>query len=93
MSLGIDEASVFRHPFPSPGMSILILGEVTPKNVVTLQQADAIMIEELHKSGHYRINGQAFVVLIPTMKSVGLWEMELIMRMWHSSGVWRLRIT
>eukprot|EP00979_Chaetoceros_neogracilis_P003893 scaffold676_cov175-Chaetoceros_neogracile.AAC.2 len=34
--------------------------------------ADAIMIEELYKSDHYRPIGQAFVVLMPTVKSVGV---------------------
>lgn len=72
MALGIDEASVWRHPFPGPGLAIRILGEVTRENVEMLQQADAIMIEELHKSGHYRLIGQAFVVLLPTVKSVGV---------------------
>lgn len=72
IALGIDEASVWRHPFPGPGLAIRILGEVTPENVATLQQADAIVIEELYKSGHYRMIGQAFVVLLPTVKSVGV---------------------
>ena len=72
MALGIDEASVWRHPFPGPGLAIRILGEVTRENVEMLQQADAIMIEELYKSGHYRMIGQAFVVLLPTVKSVGV---------------------
>ena len=72
VALGIDETSVWRHPFPGPGLAIRILGEVTPENVATLQHADAIMIEELHKSGHYRMIGQAFVVLLPTVKSVGV---------------------
>mmetsp|Transcript_27223 Transcript_27223/g.40957 ORF Transcript_27223/g.40957 Transcript_27223/m.40957 type:complete len:97 (-) Transcript_27223:149-439(-) len=30
------------------------------------------MIEELHKAGHYRPIGQAFVVLMPTVRSVGV---------------------
>lgn len=72
IALGIDEISVWRHPFPGPGLAIRILGEVTAESVATLQHADAIMIEELHKSGHYRMIGQAFVVLLPTVKSVGV---------------------
>ena len=72
MALGIDEASVWRHPFPGPGLAIRIMGEVTPENVRMLQEADAIVIEELVKSGHYRKIGQAFVVLLPTVKSVGV---------------------
>mmetsp|Transcript_15726 Transcript_15726/g.34423 ORF Transcript_15726/g.34423 Transcript_15726/m.34423 type:complete len:533 (+) Transcript_15726:206-1804(+) len=71
MALGIDEASVWRHPFPGPGLAIRILGEVTPDRVKILQEADAIVIEELFKSGHYRAIGQAFVVLLP-VKSVGV---------------------
>merc|ERR1719329_194403 len=71
IALGIDEASVWRHPFPGPGLAIRILGEVTPERVAILQEADAIMIEELHSSGHYRAIGQAFVVLLP-VKSVGV---------------------
>ena len=71
MALGIDEASVWRHPFPGPGLAIRILGEVTAERVKILQEADAIVIEELFKSGHYRKIGQAFVVLLPC-KSVGV---------------------
>lgn len=71
MALGIDEASVWRHPFPGPGLAIRILGEVTPERVKILQEADAIVIEELWNSGHYRLIGQAFVVLLP-VKSVGV---------------------
>ena len=71
IALGIDEASVWRHPFPGPGLAIRILGEVTAERVKILQEADAIVIEELFKSGHYRSIGQAFVVLLP-VKSVGV---------------------
>ena len=72
MALGIDEVSVWRHPFPGPGLAIRILGSVTAERVETLQQADAIMIEELHKSRQYRAIGQVFVVLLPGVKSVGV---------------------
>jgi GMP synthase (glutamine-hydrolysing) len=71
VALGLDEVSVWRHPFPGPGLAIRILGEVTAERVAILQEADAIMIEELYKSGHYRPIGQAFVVLLP-VKSVGV---------------------
>jgi len=71
IALGIEADSVWRHPFPGPGLAIRVLGEVTKERVAMLQEADAIMIEELHKSGHYRPIGQAFVVLLP-VKSVGV---------------------
>jgi GMP synthase (glutamine-hydrolysing) len=71
LALGLDEVSVYRHPFPGPGLAIRILGEVTAERVAILQEADAIVIEELYNSGHYRAIGQAFVVLLP-VKSVGV---------------------
>ena len=72
IALGIDETSVWRHPFPGPGLAIRIMGEVSRENVRILQEADAIVIDELMKSGHYRKIGQAFVVLLPTVRSVGV---------------------
>eukprot|EP00531_Pseudo-nitzschia_arenysensis_P002082 CAMPEP_0116131992 /NCGR_PEP_ID=MMETSP0329-20121206/9308_1 /TAXON_ID=697910 /ORGANISM="Pseudo-nitzschia arenysensis, Strain B593" /LENGTH=538 /DNA_ID=CAMNT_0003626473 /DNA_START=117 /DNA_END=1733 /DNA_ORIENTATION=+ len=71
MAMGIDEKSVWRHPFPGPGLAIRILGEVTRERVKILQEADAIVIEELYRSDHYRKIGQAFVVLLPC-KTVGV---------------------
>jgi len=71
IALGIDAPSVWRHPFPGPGLAIRILGEVTAERVAILQQADAIMIEELWNAEIYRDIGQAFVVLLPC-KSVGV---------------------
>lgn len=71
IALGVEEKSVWRHPFPGPGLAIRILGEVTKERVSILQEADAIMIEELWRSGNYRKIGQAFVVFLP-VKSVGV---------------------
>lgn len=71
MALGIPRPSVFRHPFPGPGLAIRILGEVSADRVTILQQADKIMIEELHANNIYNEIGQAFVVLLP-VKSVGV---------------------
>jgi len=74
--LGIDEEIVSRHPFPGPGISVRILGEVTKEKCDILREADFIFIEELKKR---RSNGkslydniwQAFVVLLP-IRSVGM---------------------
>lgn len=71
IAMGIDEDSVWRHPFPGPGLAIRILGEVTRERVKILQEADQIVIDELRKTGHYRKIGQAFVVLLPC-KTVGV---------------------
>lgn len=70
--LGIPEESVMRHPFPGPGLGIRIIGEVSAENAETLQKADDIYISELRATGHYDKIGQAFAVLLPTVKSVGV---------------------
>merc|ERR1719310_2351954 len=70
--LGLAHESVMRHPFPGPGLGIRIIGEVTEESADKLRLADAIYIDELVASGHYDKIGQAFVVLLPTVKSVGV---------------------
>jgi GMP synthase (glutamine-hydrolysing) len=60
-----------RHPFPGPGLGIRILGEVTAEKVKLLQEADAIFIEQLRKSGWYEKVWQAAVILLP-VRSVGV---------------------
>mmetsp|Transcript_79165 Transcript_79165/g.149348 ORF Transcript_79165/g.149348 Transcript_79165/m.149348 type:complete len:563 (-) Transcript_79165:248-1936(-) len=70
--LNLPKESVMRHPFPGPGLGIRIIGEVTEEHAEMLREADAIYIDELVTSGHYDKIGQAFVVLLPTVKSVGV---------------------
>ncbi|MGZ3636676.1 MAG: GMP synthase (glutamine-hydrolyzing), partial [Ktedonobacterales bacterium] len=53
------------------GLAIRVIGEVTPERLTTLRQADAIVIDELHRAGLYREVGQAFAVLTP-LQSVGV---------------------
>jgi GMP synthase (glutamine-hydrolysing) len=62
---------VWRHPFPGPGLAIRVLGEVTREKIAILQEADAIVIEEIKKAGLYREIWQAFAVL-PDLRSVGV---------------------
>lgn len=71
ISLGLEKASVFRHPFPGPGLAIRILGEVTKAKCDTLRLADDIAITEIRKAGLYDQIAQAFVVLLPC-DSVGV---------------------
>merc|ERR1719201_637678 len=70
--LGLPEESIMRHPFPGPGLGIRILGEATAENANTLSAADDIYIQELRRTGHYDKIGQAFAVLLPTVRSVGV---------------------
>ncbi|MBT4526167.1 MAG: glutamine-hydrolyzing GMP synthase, partial [Deltaproteobacteria bacterium] len=70
-ALGIDDELVYRHPFPGPGLGIRILGEITEERIQVLQNADAIVREEIKKAGWYSKVWQAFAVLLP-IKSVGV---------------------
>jgi len=71
LELGLPYDMVYRHPFPGPGLGVRILGEVTKAHADLLRRADAVFIEELHKSGWYHKVSQAFVVFQP-VKSVGV---------------------
>ncbi|MEW6236571.1 MAG: glutamine-hydrolyzing GMP synthase [Candidatus Omnitrophota bacterium] len=71
LKLGLDEDSVYRQPFPGPGLAIRILGEVTRERLEILRRADAIYLDEIRMAGLYRKIGQAFAVLLP-IKSVGV---------------------
>ncbi len=69
--LGLPHDFVWRHPFPGPGLAVRVLGEVTRERVHTLQEADAIVIEEIRSNGLYDEISQALCVLLP-VKSVGV---------------------
>ncbi len=70
-SLGINEELLGRHPFPGPGLSIRILGEITLEKVRILQEADHIFINGLKESGLYDKVWQAGVMFLP-VQSVGV---------------------
>ena len=69
--LELPQHIVYRQPFPGPGLAIRIIGEVTPKRVKILQEADAIILEEIFKAGLSRDVWQYFGVL-PLIRSVGV---------------------
>jgi GMP synthase (glutamine-hydrolysing) len=69
--LGLPEELISRHPFPGPGLSVRVLGEVTAEKVALLQEADALFLHELRESGWYGKVSQAFAVLLP-VKAVGV---------------------
>ena len=71
VELGLPLAFVGRHPFPGPGLAIRIPGEITRDKVATLQQADALFLDEIRKAGLYDSIWQAFAVLLP-VKTVGV---------------------
>lgn len=69
--MGMPEEVISRHPFPGPGLAIRIIGEVTQAQADILRKADAIVLEEIKKSGLYNEIWQAFAVLLP-IKTVGV---------------------
>jgi GMP synthase (glutamine-hydrolysing) len=69
--LGLPDEIVWRQPFPGPGLGVRIIGEVTPEKVATLQDADAIVREELKAAGLEREIWQSFAVL-PDIRAVGV---------------------
>jgi GMP synthase (glutamine-hydrolysing) len=69
--LGMPESVIWRQPFPGPGLAVRILGPVTPERVAVLQEADDIVLQEIHAAGWYRKVWQAFAVLLP-VGSVGV---------------------
>ena len=70
--LGLPDEIILRQPFPGPGLGVRILGEVTPERVATLQHADAIVRDEIHKAGLERELWQSFAVLAADVHSVGV---------------------
>jgi GMP synthase (glutamine-hydrolysing) len=69
--LGLPDEIVWRQPFPGPGLGVRIIGEVTPDKVAVLQEADAIVREELREAGLERQIWQSFAVL-PDIRTVGV---------------------
>lgn len=69
--LGLPEEMVWRQPFPGPGLGVRIIGAITPERVAILQEADAIVVEEIRRAGLYREIWQSFAVL-PAVRTVGV---------------------
>jgi len=69
--LGLPEEIVWRQPFPGPGLAVRIVGTITRERVEILQQADAVVVEEIKRAGLYREIWQSFAVL-PAVKTVGV---------------------
>jgi len=69
--LGLPNELLMKHPFPGPGLAVRLLGEVTYTELVTLREADAIVVEEIRRAGLYEKVWQAFAVLLP-VRSVGV---------------------
>jgi GMP synthase (glutamine-hydrolysing) len=69
--MGLPNEILVKHPFPGPGLAVRLLGEITRPHLATLQDADAIVVEEIRRAGLYEKVWQAFAVLLP-VRSVGV---------------------
>ena len=69
--LGLPDDMVWRQPFPGPGLSIRIIGEVTREKLEILRSADWIVMNEIKKARLYRELWQVFAILTD-VKSVGV---------------------
>jgi GMP synthase (glutamine-hydrolysing) len=71
LALGLPEEMVWRQPFPGPGLSIRILGEVTEERLEMVRGADWVVMNEIKMAGLYREMWQSFAVLTP-LRTVGV---------------------
>ena len=69
--LGIPKELVWRQPFPGPGLGVRIIGEITAEKIKLLQEADAVLRDEMSKNGYESKMSQFFCVL-PDVKTVGV---------------------
>ena len=71
VELGLAEEMVYRQPFPGPGLSIRVLGEVTQEKLEMLRAADWVVMDEIKANDLYRELWQSFAVLTNT-QTVGV---------------------
>ncbi|MFI5421435.1 MAG: glutamine-hydrolyzing GMP synthase, partial [Nitrososphaerales archaeon] len=61
--LGLPPDLVRTHPFPGPGLSVRIIGKITPEKLRICREASAIVEEELVDAGLYDAVWQAYAAV------------------------------
>ncbi|MBI5693888.1 MAG: glutamine-hydrolyzing GMP synthase [Verrucomicrobia bacterium] len=74
-ALGLPKEVVWRQPFPGPGLGVRVMGDITAEKLDILRNADAILIEEMKRSGYYYKVWQSFCVFLP-VRTVGVFGDE-----------------
>ncbi len=74
-ALGLPKEVVWRQPFPGPGLGVRVMGDITAANLEILRNADAVLQDEMMKSGYYYKVWQSFCVFLP-IKTVGVFGDE-----------------
>ena len=69
--LGLPSELLDRHPFPGPSLGVRHLGAIERDTLKILREADAIVTDELLKSGWYHKTWQTFAIFVP-VKTVGM---------------------
>ena len=71
VELGLPEGTVYRQPFPGPGLGVRCLGAITRDRLEAVRESDAILREEFARAGLDKKVWQYFTV-VPDFKSVGV---------------------
>jgi GMP synthase (glutamine-hydrolysing) len=74
-ALGLPRDVVWRQPFPGPGLGVRVMGDLTAEKLEILRNADAVLQEEMMKSGLYWKVWQSFAVFLP-VRTVGVFGDE-----------------
>ena len=73
-ALGLPDEIVQRQPFPGPGLAVRVIGEVTPEAVSLLQEADAIVREEISAYSAADPDHEVwqYFAVLPDVRTVGV---------------------
>ena len=74
-ALGLPKEVVWRQPFPGPGLGVRVMGDITAEKLGILRNADAVLQDEMMKSGYYYKVWQSFCVFLP-VRTVGVFGDE-----------------
>src|SRR5688572_15599028 len=74
-ALGLPREVVWRQPFPGPGLGVRVMGDISAQKLEILRNADAVLHDEMMRSGYYYKVWQSFCVFLP-VKTVGVFGDE-----------------